>query len=286
VPDIKPRLLLLLLLSVLICSAAAVANAQRVAVITPQNDGQIEEFSESVVAALSENFRVLDGSMSEAAFRSVTIENPFNLSVDEGRSISTVIGCDHLVLMRSSVQRRAVLSKPAYFEAYAVVFVIDGRTGRMIRFILESREAPTAADARSMLAAASANVSGLISKAIRERRPPTVRDPGFAEVPPPESPLAKGLRTPVPYRRIRPDYTDTASLYSIKATVDIEVDIDAQGNVARTTIERWAGFGLEESVEKAVRSMNWRPAERNGKPLPMRVLLRYNFTKIEKDEAY
>jgi len=29
--------------------------------------------------------------------------------------------------------------------------------------------------------------------------------------------------------------------------------------------------------------MNWRPGERGGKPLPMRVLLRYNFTKIEKE---
>ena len=282
-PDIKQRLFLL---SILICLAAIAAGAQRVAVIPPQKSDQIEEFSESVVAALSENFRVLDGSMSEAAFRSVTIENPFNLSTEEGRRISTVIGCDHLVLTRSAIQRREVLSKPAYFEAYAVVFVIDGRTGRMIGFILESSEAPTVADARSMLIAASPKVSGLIGNAIRERRPPTVRDPGFAEVPPPESPLAKGLRTPVPYRRIRPDYADTASLYGIGATVDIEVDIDAEGNIARTSIERWAGFGLEESVEKAVRTMNWRPAERNGKPLPMRVLLRYNFTKIEKDEAY
>ena len=282
-PDVKTKLFLL---AVLTCSAAIVANAQRVAVIIPQKSDQIEEFSGSVAAALSENFRVLDGSMSEAAFRSVTIENPFNLSTDEGRRISTVIGCDHLVLMRSAVQRREVLSRPAYFEAYAAVFVIEGRTGQMIDFILESREAPTSADARSMLAVASAKVSGLASNAIRKKRLPIVRDPGFAEVPAPGSPLAKGLRTPVPYRRIRPDYTDAASLYSIRATVDIEVDIDAEGNIARTSIERWAGFGLEESVEKAVRTMNWRPAERGGKPLPMRVLLRYNFTKIEKDEAY
>ena len=40
---------------------------------------------------------------------------------------------------------------------------------------------------------------------------------------------------------------------------------------------------LEESVEKAVRAMNWRPAMRNGSALPMRVLLRYNFTKVEKE---
>jgi hypothetical protein len=36
-------------------------------------------------------------------------------------------------------------------------------------------------------------------------------------------------------------------------------------------------------VTDAVRAMNWRPAMRGGKPLPMRVLLRYNFTKVEKE---
>jgi hypothetical protein len=30
--------------------------------------------------------------------------------------------------------------------------------------------------------------------------------------------------------------------------------------------------------------MNWRPAERNGKTLPMRFLLRYNFKKAEQDK--
>ena len=61
------------------------------------------------------------------------------------------------------------------------------------------------------------------------------------------------------------------------------VDLDANGNILRTDVVRWAGFGLDESVEKTVRSMNWRPAERNGKTLPMRFLVRYNFKKIEKD---
>ena len=40
---------------------------------------------------------------------------------------------------------------------------------------------------------------------------------------------------------------------------------------------------LDESVDKTVRAMNWRPAERNGKSLPMRFLVRYNFKKIDKE---
>ena len=95
------------------------------------------------------------------------------------------------------------------------------------------------------------------------------------------SPAAKNFKAPIPYRRIKPEYTADAFLYNIRATVDIVVDLDKTGAVLKTEVARWAGYGLEESVEKAVRSMKWRPAERHGKMLPMRFLLRYNFKKIE-----
>src|SRR5690606_29886969 len=104
--------------------------------------------------------------------------------------------------------------------------------------------------------------------------------PYFLEPPAEDSPAAKNFRAPVPYKRIRAEYTRQASMYNIEATVDLMVDIDADGNILRTDVVRWAGLGLEESVIETVKRMNWRPAERNGKTLPMRVLLRYNFKNI------
>jgi TonB family protein len=105
------------------------------------------------------------------------------------------------------------------------------------------------------------------------------------EVPDADSPLAKDFRAPIPYRRIKPEYTTEAALYGVTATVEILVDTDANGAITRTEIVRWAGYGLDESVEKTVREMIWRPAMRNGKSVPMRFLLRYNFKKIEKKEG-
>jgi len=283
VPDLVRRKLLLILL---IGAATVPAFAQRLAVIAPQKAEQITEFHNAVRTGLSEALRVLDPSLAEAAFKSIEVENPFNLTTHDGRRVSSVVGCDSFLLIRSAVQRREVLSKPAHFEAYAVIFLIDGRSGRLIDFALEHYDAPSPSEAQAKLIGSAPKVISRLRSAVSGHRPAPPRDPGFEEVPPADSPLAKGLRTPVPYRRIRPEYTDAASFYGVRATVDIEVDIDVDGRIARTSIERWAGFGLEESVEKAVRAMNWRPAERNGKPLPMRVLLRYNFTKIEKDETY
>ena len=85
------------------------------------------------------------------------------------------------------------------------------------------------------------------------------------EVPNENTPEAKNFRPPLPYRRISPEYTKIANYYDVEATVDILIDVDADGKILKTEIVRWAGYGLDESVTETVRKMNWRPAERNRK---------------------
>lgn len=264
---------------------AAAVSAQRIAVLQPVTDGQVDSFASAVRAQLSTQFKIIDDGIAESAYRSVVVEDPYNLSTAEARSIGEVIGVNNFIILRSAIQRRASLGRPAYFEGYAIAYVVEARTGQLLAWFIESVEGADEKDAAAKLAIRADKLSKNVGDALKVNRFIYPRDPKFIEVPPENSPLAKGLRTPVPYRRIRPEYTELASMYGVKATIDIEVDIDADGSIARTSIERWAGFGLEDSVEKTVRSMNWRPAMRDGKPLPMRVLLRYNFTKIEKDEA-
>lgn len=273
--------------AIVILIAATAAAGQRVATISPEKADLTERFAAKIESALEARFRVLDRSMAESAFRSAEIPEPFNMSSEEGVRLGSVIGCDVFVVLRAAVQRRESLDRPAYFEAYAVSYVIDARSGEMIAWDLMSREAPVGEQAATRLLSDAAEMAAAISSAIEQRSTRISQMPrGYLEsVPEPGSRAAAGLTTPIPYKRIKPEYTSTAYLYGIKGTVDIEVQIDADGSVAGTRIVRWVGFGLERSVEDAVRSMNWRPAMRNGKPLPMRILLRYNFTKIEKDEA-
>ncbi len=66
--------------------------------------------------------------------------------------------------------------------------------------------------------------------------------------------------------------------------MDVLVDIDARGEVAHVEVVRWAGFGLDEATVHTVRQMHFRPAMRDGAPIPLRVLLRYNFRKPPKEE--
>ena len=259
--------------------------AQSVAVLSPDKAESSKSFAEKLENALSKKLRVLDNSMSEAAFSSANAENPFNLTAANSKAVGSAIGCDYFILVRSATQRRSSSVRPEYFESYAAVFAVSSRTGRLVFWRLLSFDASKPEDAQTSLNDAmfqlavevENKLTSTTKNELAEIAPPSLEEP-----PDDNSPAAKNFRAPVPFRRLKPEYTADAFLYNIEATVEIVVDLDNKGKIIRTEIVRWAGYGLDESVEKTVRSMNWRPAERNSKPLPMRFLLRYNFKKIEK----
>jgi TonB family protein len=87
---------------------------------------------------------------------------------------------------------------------------------------------------------------------------------------------------PQPYRRLKPVYPLSAAVADAEGVVDVAVDIDESGEVANAEVTRWAGFGLDEAALETVRSLHFRPAMRNSKPIPIRVMLRYNFKRPEK----
>jgi hypothetical protein len=261
------------------------AAAQRIAIITPDNTAESVAFAEKLTDAVK-GVDVIDGGMARAAFDAVAPDNAFNMTRTEARRIGSAIGCSHFVVLRAAVQRRTSFEKKEYYEAYAVVFLVSSRTGRLLWPFLRYSEESSANEAFETLLLGVSAIAKEIETEARSslRRELAEPPPPAMEEPPDEgTPAARGFRAPVPYRRIKPEYTRTAFLYDIAATIDIIIDLDEKGKILRTEIERWAGFGLEASVENAVRSMNWRPAERSGKQIPMRFLLRYNFTKLPRD---
>lgn len=276
------RLVCCLGISVAACCAVL---GQRIAVISPEPDSTA--FTANLNSHLAGKFKVLDSSMALTAFRSASPDTPFNMTTEMSRNIGQRIGCDFIILVRTANQRRTSFDRGDYFEGSAAVFVVSARTGNLVLWRLRKSEDAKQAAAASMLDASAAELANEISDTIPDIVKTELKI-GFSipieEMPLENSPEAKGFRSPVPYKRIKPLYTTQADLFAVTATVDLQLDLDEKGNILRTLIVRWAGYGLDESVTGAVRKMNWRPAERNGKPLPLRVLLRYNFKKIEKDE--
>ena len=265
----------------------SIVRAQKVAVIVPEKSETAQRFADKLEISLSSKFKVLDASMSETAFRSVEVENVFNQTREEAKIIASAIGCDYFLLVRAQDQRRVSLAKSDYFESFAPVFVVSARTGRLVFWKMQTFEALKQSDANKLLLASTDELAKEIAVKLKSVSSLELNEKvsvNIEEVPAENSPESKDFRPPLPFKRIKPPYTKVADLYRVAATVDILVDVDEKGAIIRTEVVRWAGFGLDEAVDETVRQMNWRGAERNGKFIPMRVLLRYNFKKIEKEE--
>jgi len=256
--------------------------------LTPDKAESSRQFAERLENVLSQKLNILDDSLSETAYLSVSPATPFNLTIDESKRVGSAIGCDSFILIRSATQRRSSSAKDEYYDAFAVIYVVSARTGRLVFWKLASFESPKPDKAAKLLVDAVPSLASEIADSLHAAIKSELTEPApvaMEEVPDADSPAAKNFRAPIPYRRVKPEYTAQAGLYDVTATVDLVVDTDEKGTILRTEIVRWAGYGLDESVDKTVRSMNWRPAERNGKSLPMRFLLRYNFRKIEKEKG-
>ncbi len=273
------------MLPALLLLVTSATCAQRLAVLTPDDADGSKGYATKLEAALDGKAKLVDDSLASSAFGAIGYSSPYNLSLDEAKRVGQAIGCDFFVLVRSAVQRRSSFQKEEYYDAYAFVFLVSSRTGRLISrsFLSETADKPNPA-LRKLDATISATAGSLVEKLRSTVKAELDEKPGPPMEEPPDegSSLAKNFHPPVPFRRLKPEYTTLADQYEVTATVDIVVDLDAEGHVLRTEITRWAGYDLDESVDKAVRSMNWRPAERDGKFIPMRFLIRYNFKKAEK----
>jgi TonB family protein len=274
----------------------------RVAVLELGEGATAARVSERIAKLLSEasagegrRLLVLDRGMSRAAARGAGYAGSLNMTLAEARSLGASIGCDFYVTGDAQTVRRSSSTRPVYYESYASVFVVSSRTGGLVTWERPAAEADTADAAEaSLLALLDAKAgaryaSALTSAFVREERErfnasnaeanELVIDLSGDEA------AHTDLREPAPFRRLRPAYTEAAYRAEAEATVDASVEIGADGEVRDVEIVRWAGFGLDEEVASTIRRMHFRPAERDGEPLAVRVLLRYNFRRPPPKQA-
>jgi hypothetical protein len=152
------------LIAVALLSAWA-AHAQRLAVLQPSDEAAVPGLADELRSGLTARARLVDTDLAFAAFRSVAVAEPFNMSADEARRVGSVIGCDRFVILRSALQRRAGAQGRSYFEAYSATYLIDARSGLLIRFDLTSAEAPAEAEAAAGLLAKIHGLSAAIANA-------------------------------------------------------------------------------------------------------------------------
>ncbi len=239
-------------------------------------------------------FSLLDGDLTAAVARGTGYSGSLNLSLSEARDLGAVLAADFYLLGDAQTLRRSSSTVEKYFESYCTIFLVSSRTGRLIHWERPSFQAETDKSAEAQLLNRLGQEDSYHALAVSMRRAQEderneraliidANDPVIEEAPDDDQKVqAEGLRLPRPYRRLRPEYPDSAARADVEATVDALVDVRADGEVSQVRIARWAGFGLDDATLNTVRQLHFFPAMRNGTAIPMRVLLRYNFRKSAK----
>jgi TonB family protein len=247
--------------------------------------------TEQVAATLTSTASVtlVDRDLGQAAARGAGYSGSLNMSLPEARDLGAAIGCDFYFLGDAQTVRRSPSTGPIYFESYASIFLVSTRTGRLVSWERPSFQAagPEAAE-RQLLDQLKnketqrhhlsqlqrARETEQHEREVAIERALTVIEEGDTEGKEDDS-----LRSPRPYRRLKPPYPDTAARADAEGTVDVLAEIDRTGEVGRVEVARWAGFGLDDAALNTVRQLHFFPATRSGVAIPIRVLLRYNFRR-------
>lgn len=234
---------------------------------------------------------VADADLSRAAAKGAGYAGSLNLALSEARDLGAALATEFYFVGDAQTVRRSSFEKPVYFEAYCSIFLVSARTGRLLSWERPSFDNAEATRAEVELSQYLSDESltrrlvGVIKKSQEDERIQrtvlTVTPEVLIEEAPEDEKTAEvqGIRTPRPYRRLRPEYPQSAARADAEATVDVAVDVRADGEISEIQIVRWAGFGLDEATVATVRQLHFFPAMKNGAAIPMRVLLRYNFRK-------
>lgn len=282
--------------SVFIVLALAAIDSQAQTVVSVLDFGSTSIAKQST-EALRNRLRatkeviVADADLSRAAAKGIGYTGSLNLGVDEARDLGAALATEFYFVGDAQTVRRSSFEKPVYYEAYCSIFLVSTRTGRLLFWERPSFENAEATRAEIQLSqylsddSLTRRLLDVIKKSHEDERIQrtvlTASTEALIEEAPEDEKAAEvqGIRPPRPYRRLRPEYPPSAARADAEATVDVAVDVGADGEVSEIQIVRWAGFGLDEVTVATVRQLHFFPAMKNGTPIPMRVLLRYNFRK-------
>ena len=278
---------------------AALENRLQLAVIGfAQTAGRFDasgsdspESSLAAAMARSGQVALIDRSRFGPAIAGIGYNGSINLTKAEARTIGYAIGCDFFIIGKAETLTRSERENESHEEAIIGVMIVDGRSGTlaMFDFVNEKAEA-TQEVVHKALNTLTERAAGYISRMIefrasRNRQVPNSKAEPIEDMPDEGSPLAEGFTPPEFLNRVKPEYTEQADRSDISATVEAMAVFHADGRVGDIEIIRWAGFGLDEAAARAIRSLKFKPATRNGQPVNVRALIRYNFRRINESGA-
>jgi len=89
--------------------------------------------------------------------------------------------------------------------------------------------------------------------------------------------VGDGVTAPIPIYKPEPPYTKGARAAKLQGTGVYSAVIDASGNVADVEVVRPVDRGLDESAAQTLRTWKFEPATKDGKPVPVKVVVEVSF---------
>ena len=250
----------------------------------------------ALTKALGRDARValLDASMVEPALKALAYDGSINMNADQARRLASAVGCDFFVVGKAEVLTRSEREKESHEEAYAGVFFVDARDGSLAAFdFLSDKESAREAALNGIVKQLGARAAGYIDRLIQLRVSALISSSATStttrasskiefieDIPDEGSARSTGFKPPEFLNRVKPEYPHEAESADITATLEARVVLRSNGEIGEIQFTRWAGFGLEESAERAIRQLKFKPATRDGRPISVRAVVRYNFRRV------
>jgi protein TonB len=90
-------------------------------------------------------------------------------------------------------------------------------------------------------------------------------------------PIGPGVKAPVAIVKPEPQYTEEAKQAGLEGEVWLSIVVDTEGVPTRIVVTRPLGLGLDEQAILAVSQWRFRPAEKDGVPVPVKATIAVNF---------
>ena len=245
-----------------------------------------KELRRQIGAEVRLPMELIDPELTGVALRGAGYAGSLNLSLTEARGLGQSLGADYFMLGRLIETRRQQGGDLFSFDSLAGLFLVESRTGRLLRFVEVNATGSVAAQVHGQLLGklpgAWSQMVGAIAEAERLGVGAVPLEAGQDGSPAVFSDLSEiegGGALPVFVRQLKPIYPDLAARSEVVATVEVLALFQPDGTVREVEIKRWAGYGLDESAVSTVRQLSFRPATRDGKPVSFRGLVRYNFRR-------
>jgi TonB family protein len=74
-----------------------------------------------------------------------------------------------------------------------------------------------------------------------------------------------------------PNYTAEAKKKKIEGTVTLEIVVDHKGDVVAAKVLKGLGYGLDENAILAVKEWKYKPAEKDGNPVAVKMEVTVDF---------